>query len=322
MFAWLHQSIPIERENLLLLLKDCDINDLSEQSHAALTHIADGVCHALKIRIETILNGCTDVITLYSVSNLIRFYQTILKQIMKGGALEECIGYLQLFSESTYLKTLSQQVKELLYAQPGANVGLEPPNNDLIPPQSVTRLLSVLKEILSVASMVESRQTDITKIVSCVIDPLLHSITESASHLPTVDMAVYVLNCLYQMQSTLGMFEYVDSRMERLQAQCDAQIDTLTSEQASSLVANLNLGPIYTLLQSSSKDIDSNHLKMFMVRSQLSMQDKSFLRVLLLSYLLGFCSNNFQISVFPGKIGFIFRDARCSIATTSQLIAE
>lgn len=61
------------------------------------------------------------------------------------------------------------------------------------------------------------------------------------------------------------MFEYVDSRIERLQAQCDAQIDTLTSEQASSLVANLNLGPIYTLLQSSSKDIDPNHLKMFMV---------------------------------------------------------
>lgn len=186
---------------------------------------------------------------------------------MKGGALEECISNLQLFSESTYLKSLSQQVRELLHGQPGSNmIGLEPPNNDLIPSHSVTRLLSILKEILSVASMVESRQADITKIVSCVIDPLLHSITESASHLPTVDMAVYILNCLYQMQSTLGMFEYVDNRMERLQGQCDAQIDTLTSEQASSLVANLNLGPIYTLLQSSSKDIDPNHLKMFMVR--------------------------------------------------------
>lgn len=187
-------------------------------------------------------------------------------QIVNGGALEDCIINLQLFSESTYLKSLSQQVRELLYGQPGSNViGLEPPNNDLIPSHSVIRLLSILKEILSVASMVESRQADITKIVSCVIDPLLHSITESASHLPTIDMAVYILNCLYQMQITLGMFEYVDSRMERLQAQCDAQIDTLTSEQASSLVANLNLGPIYTLLQSSSKDVDPNHLKMFMV---------------------------------------------------------
>lgn len=35
----------------------------------------------------------------------------------------------------------------------------------------------------------------------------------------------------------------------RAQAQCDAQIDTLTSEQASALVGHLNLGPIYTVLQ-------------------------------------------------------------------------
>lgn len=89
MFAWIHQSIPIERENLLLLLKDCDKNDLSEQSQVALTHIADGVCHALKVRVETILNGCTDVITLYSVSNLIRFYQTILKQVSALSILKQ-----------------------------------------------------------------------------------------------------------------------------------------------------------------------------------------------------------------------------------------
>lgn len=39
----------------------------------------------------------------------------------------------------------------------------------------------------------------------------------------------------------------------RNKAQSDAQIDTLTSEQASSLVANLNLGPIYTILQDHSQ---------------------------------------------------------------------
>lgn len=78
-------------------------------------------------------------------------------------------------------------------------------------------------------------------------------------------MAVYMLNCLYNMQSTLAMYEYMDDRMERLQAQSDAQIDTLTSEQASSLVANLNLGPIYTILQSSTTKIDLNQMKMFMV---------------------------------------------------------
>lgn len=85
-------------------------------------------------------------------------------------------------------------------------------------------------------------------------------------------MAVYLLNCMHQIQSTLALYEYMDQRLERLQvieaflytnffiyiivilnnifqAQSDAQIDTLTSEQASSLVAHLNLGSIYTILQ-------------------------------------------------------------------------
>lgn len=179
--------------------------------------------------------------------------------------MEQCITDLQHLSEQTYLNTLSALVRNQLQGPMGTQMGLEPPKSDLSPPQSVERLLSILKEVLSVASMVEGRQSDIQKIVSCVIDPLLHSVTESASHLPTVDMAVYMLNSLYMMQSTLASYEYIDERMERLQAQCDAQIDTLTSEQASSLVANLNLGPIYTLLQSSTGKIDANMLTNFMV---------------------------------------------------------
>jgi len=122
----------------------------------------------------------------------------------------------------------------------------------------------MLKEILSVATMVDGRQADITKIVSCVIDPLLQSVQESAAHLPTVDMGVYLLNCLHHMQSSLAVYEYMDERVERLQAQSDAQLDTLTSEQASSLVANLNLGPIYAILQSNQSKIETNLLKIFM----------------------------------------------------------
>ncbi len=88
------------------------------------------------------------------------FYQ----QVVKGGQLEECLQNLQTFSEHSYLNSLSQQVKVLLQGPPGTNIGLEPPKSDLVPPQSVNKLLSILKEILSVASMVESRQSDITKV--------------------------------------------------------------------------------------------------------------------------------------------------------------
>lgn len=160
--------MPIEKENLLLLLKDCDKNDLSDQIQAAVAHITDGVCHALKVRVETILNASHDLIILYSVSNLIRFYQTILGQIVRGGTLEECLINLHSYSESTYLKVLTTNVKDLLHKSNGAME--PPPSNDLAPSSSVTQLLRTLKEILSVASMVESRQSDITK-VSFVFAP-------------------------------------------------------------------------------------------------------------------------------------------------------
>uniref|UniRef100_A0A1B0DFS2 Conserved oligomeric Golgi complex subunit 6 n=1 Tax=Phlebotomus papatasi TaxID=29031 RepID=A0A1B0DFS2_PHLPP len=261
MFAWLHQAIPSERENLLNLVKLCDQTDLTDQIQVALANIADGVCHPLEVRVQMILSGEKQTIILYAVANLIRFYQGVINGVVNGGNLEQCLANMQHNSEQAYLGSLMQQVKNLLVGPMGTTI--EPPQSDLAPPKSVSILLGIMKEILSVASMVEGRQSDIKKIVSCVIDPLLRTITESASHLPTIDMAVYLLNCLYQMQSTLAMYEYMEERIERLQAQSDAQIDTLTSEQASSLVANLNLGPIYTLLQNHASKFEVGSLKMF-----------------------------------------------------------
>ena len=64
----------------------------------------------------------------------------------------------------------------------------------------------------------------------------------------------------------------MDDRLERLQAQSDAQVDTLTSEQASSLVANLNLSSIYMILQDTSHGplstipgMEPSNLKNFLV---------------------------------------------------------
>lgn len=55
--------------------------DLSDTIQLALANISDGLCHPLKIRVETVLNSETDLIVLYAVSNLIRFYQNILNNV-------------------------------------------------------------------------------------------------------------------------------------------------------------------------------------------------------------------------------------------------
>lgn len=275
MMAFLHSSLLVEKENLLLLVKNCDQLDTSNLIQAALVSVSDGIPHPLKMRVQNILN-CKDTIVLYSIANLIKFYQNIINGLIKGGngKLEICLEELRQLSEAAYITSITYRVKAHLQQ------GNENQINDLNPPPSLYTLLSLLKEILSVvANMVDERQSDITKVVQCIIDPLLQHINETASHLSTTtDMAVFILNCVYEIQNSLAIFEYMDQRMERLQAQCEAQLDTLTSEQANSLVANLNLTQLYTVLKSGST-FDVHLLKLFLKKFDefLEMPDILFL---------------------------------------------
>ena len=51
------------------------------------------------------------------------------------------------------------------------------------------------------------------------MDPLLQMCSLSASRLNPSDMAAYMVNCLYAMQSTLALYEFTDQRLEMLHAQ-------------------------------------------------------------------------------------------------------
>ncbi|XP_026461310.1 LOW QUALITY PROTEIN: conserved oligomeric Golgi complex subunit 6-like [Ctenocephalides felis] len=266
MLAWLHQAMPEERECLNSLLKCCDNNDMSEHTQSALCHIVDGVCHPLKIRIQKIISSEKQTGVLYSVTSVIRFYQNLMKNSISGGVLDATLTELIEQSEKAYMASLQELVNEQLKA----GINNSAPPNDLSPSQNVIKLMSTLKEILSVAAITEAKEGDTKKIVSCVLDPLLRDITEAASRLSTTDMSVYLLNCFFHIKCSLALYEHTDDRLERLQAQCDAQLDTLTSEQASSLVVNLSLGPIYTILQdqinpplSKVPGMDASNLKIF-----------------------------------------------------------
>lgn len=55
--------------------------DLTDQIQTALSHMSDGICHPLKVRVETIFNSEKDLIVLYAVANLMRFYQNIINNV-------------------------------------------------------------------------------------------------------------------------------------------------------------------------------------------------------------------------------------------------
>ena len=58
-----------------------------------------------------------------------------------------------------------------------------------------------------------------SKILDCVIEPMLKMSSLSAVNLPAIDMAVYMINCIYTIHSMLSLYEYTDSKLERLDAQ-------------------------------------------------------------------------------------------------------
>lgn len=264
--TWVYQVLPIEKENLAILLKLCDLPDKNEQITEALTSITEAICPLLKIRAELILKPDKDPLVLWSISNLINHYKEVIQAVVPKGHLIDTFTELLRKSEEVFVMTLDSNIqKELSH-------GVKAPPSDLNPSIVVTNLVSFLRDLLAIMNATNNiNNLDKRIIITHILDPLLHAINETACHLSSTDMSVYTLNCIYHIQCTLSLHTIMDEYNERLQAQSEAQIDTLTSEQASYLVANLNLGPIYTILQektsgplSAIPGMDTATLKMFL----------------------------------------------------------
>lgn len=102
----------------------------------------------------------------------------------------------------------------------------------------------------------------------------------SASQLSPADMASFMINCIYQIQTALALFQYTDQRLEMLQAQVsqilnspimlpilfwriflflhicffhdgqiEAHLDTLISEQVSNILSYTGLATLSNTLQ-------------------------------------------------------------------------
>lgn len=266
--AWVYQIIPVEKENLSSLLKYCKLPDKDIKITEALTCIMEALCPLLKVRAELILKPDKDPLTLWSITNLIIYYKDIIQVIITKGHMIDTFEDLTKKSELVFLMTLDSKVqKELSH-------GVKAPPSDLNPSIVVTDLVSFLRDLMNSSN--NTNYIDKKIVIMHILDPLLHAINETACHLSSTDMSVYMLNCIYHIQCTLSLYTILDDYNERLQAQSEAQIDTLTSEQASFLVANLNMGPIYTILQekidgplSSIPGMDTNSLKTFLSKFDL-----------------------------------------------------
>lgn len=264
--AWVYQVLPVEKESLNLLLKYCNEIDKSQQITEALICIMDAISPLLNVRAELILKPDKEPLVLWSITNLVIYYKDIIRATINRGNLIETFEALYSKSEEVFLLSLDSKIQREL------SHGVKAPPSDLNPSSVVTDLVGFLRDLLTIMNSSNNMNIRECKmIVTHILDPLLHAINETACHLSSTDMAVYMLNCVYHVQCTLSLYTIMDEYNERLQAQSEAQIDTLTSEQASYCVANFHLGSIYTILQektngplSAIPGMDNSSLKTFL----------------------------------------------------------
>ncbi|KAL7991257.1 hypothetical protein Chor_015513 [Crotalus horridus] len=289
MLAWLHQATASEKEHLEALLKHITTEGVEQNMQEIVGHITEGVCRPLKmkcafeqcvlkmfpqVRIEQVILAEPGAVLLYKISNLLKFYHHTISNIIGNSTamLLTTIEEMHLLSKKIFFNSLNLHASKLLDK-------VELPPADLGPSPTLNQTLALLREVLashdSCVIPLDTRQTDFGQVLSCVLDPLLQMCTVSASNLGSADMATFMVNSLHMMKTMLALFEFTDKRLEMLQYQIEAHLDTLINEQASYVLTRVGLNYIYNMVQQHKTEqgplanvpsMDSMSLKAAMVQ--------------------------------------------------------
>lgn len=135
------------------------------------------------------------------------------------------------------------------------------PGQDLNTTPNTLGLLSLLKELLNSTTVLEEKPEQNEEIVNAILDPLINSLNSSVASFPSIDQDVYLLNSLYQIHTTLSLFKFNDTKLQKLEQDMNLHLDTLSSEQTSSLIANLGL---QTICSMTKENQDIKTLKAFL----------------------------------------------------------
>ncbi|KAK1168128.1 hypothetical protein AOXY_G11001 [Acipenser oxyrinchus oxyrinchus] len=294
MLAWLHQATASEKEHLEALLKQVTMQGVEENMQEVVGHITEGVCRPLKVRIEQVIVAEPGAVLLYKLSNLLKFYHHTISGIVGTSAatLLTTIEEMHILSKKMFFNSLGLHASKLM-----DKIELPPP--DLGPTSSLNQTLSLLREVLashdSSVVPLDARQADFAQVLSCILDPLLQLCTVSASNLGTVDMATYMVNSLYMMKTTLALFEFTDKRLEMLEFQIEAHLDTLINDQASYVLTRSGLSYIYSCVQQHKPEqgplanipsMDGSSLKAAMVQFDRYLSSPDSLLMAQLNFLL------------------------------------
>ena len=235
MLGWLHQAIATENDHISGLLME----QHSDKTVAVLSMVTEGACRPLHVRIEQVIVSTSDPVIAYKLVNLLRYYAGVLQgHLTPTAPLVQTVTDLAELQSKMFYSTLNSQTSKILE-------GLESPLPDLSPTAKAGELLSLLQSILASRDMTvlvsENQGQDLKLILSSCLDPLIQFSNESVSSFSRLDRAIFMINTLYLVQSTISLYEFTEQQVENLELQIQSHIDTLVSEQCLHMLSAVQL---------------------------------------------------------------------------------
>ncbi|KAJ3021051.1 Golgi transport complex subunit 6 [Thoreauomyces humboldtii] len=267
MLAWLHQAATEEKEILEAIFdvkaiaqkrRQTSTEDLALESpldalgglhvadRAAIARVLDknmeGTCRPLKVRIEQVIASQSDPIVVYRLANLVQFYERTLAGVV-GDEAQLALTTKEI-TEAGYkgfFDTLNTQASEML--------GLvQTPGADLLPPPAVRETVLHLREIMAIydESLVvsERREEDFAHILVALLEPLSQMCVLGAASLPTIENAIYTINCFLHIQSALNLYPFTAGQVGAIESQIAAQVDVLVNEEYTAAIQESGLLPL------------------------------------------------------------------------------
>ncbi|CAG8527849.1 660_t:CDS:10 [Paraglomus brasilianum] len=269
MLAWVHQAVAGEHEFLQALFDvvEDNVEESLEDKHP-LTSVEresddiiiqylldgdlEGICRPLKTRIDQVLGLQTGAITAYRILNLIQFYKITIARILgPSAALSNALESILKSASRVFFDTLNAQAEQLLKY-------MQLPNNDLSAPPAVKETILQLKEIMasydkSLVTPTE-READFSSVLDAILNPLQRMCELGAKDLSRFSQAIYMINCLYYIQSSLTQYNFTKGRIQSLEEQIGQYMDILAEEQYINLLEQSGLAPIMHAIEIKDED--------------------------------------------------------------------
>ena len=291
MLAWIHSATVSEHEALEgLFISDGDgiakgIRDglarepwarmENEQGpvfdgHKALNDLVSrdlgGVSRSLKQRVELILHGTEDLVTVYKIMNLLAFYHSTFSGLV---GIDSTLATTTEFVSAAAFHHFESLMQDETSQMPASSIpeDLSPPPFLTAALEQLTRLMKAYESSLRAPAADNTTDNAFTPILRATLDPVLNMCSElsAQSRLESTDRIMFQMNYLLLVRSTLKPFQFANpSRVSSIESRLSALTSELIDAQraffsrASGLEHLLSALLPYSKNEASTDSVDPN----------------------------------------------------------------